>query len=163
MADKEAQHGANLPLESHAKQMSVAGAKRWAHTTANQDFSTYQISQPTHHRLRPDCARLQAHAELRLPRKSLARLLAARSGYGNFAAYHARFNHPDAEKRCRCGAHTTPTHFYYCRHSSHKELLKGKQRQPLTIKELLRTIEGALPFSHWVKILNFFETSSRPR
>ena len=153
----------HLPLELHARQMSVAGAKRWAYTTAKRDFSTYRNSLPAHHRLRPDCARSQPHVELQLRRKSLARLLAARSGHGNLAAYHTRFNDTDAERRCRCGAHTTPTHFYYCRHSSHKELLKGTHGQPLTIKEILETAEGVLAFSRWEGISDFFKISGRPR
>ena len=57
-ADKEAKRGANLPLQAHSKQMSLAGAKQWAYTTANQEFLAYQNSQPAHRRLRPDCARL---------------------------------------------------------------------------------------------------------
>ena len=159
IADREALRGANLPLKTHARQMSIAGAKQWAHTTANQEFSTYQNSQPAHHCLRPDCACSQSHAELQLPQKSFA----ARSGHPNFEAYHTRFNHSDAEKRCRCWALTITTHFYYCSHSSHKELLRSKHGQLLTIKEILETAEGALAFSQWEETSNFFKISSRPR
>ncbi|KAI9037346.1 uncharacterized protein KD926_000633 [Aspergillus affinis] len=40
--------------------------------------------------------------ELKLPRPFLARILAARTGHGDFAAYHERFNHEDAYLFCRC-------------------------------------------------------------
>ena len=40
------------------------------------------------------------------------RLLAAWSGHGDFAAYHRRFGHLDAQMRCRCGQPTAPT--TYC-------------------------------------------------
>ena len=69
-ADREALRGASLPLQSHMKQMSVAGAKRWARTVANQDLSAYQDSQSVQQRLRQDCARLLRPAELRLLRES---------------------------------------------------------------------------------------------
>ena len=161
LANKEASCGAHLPLELHAKQMSTAGAKQWAHITANRDFITYRNSQPAHCRLRPDCACLQLHAELQLPRESLARLLAALSGHGNFAAYHTRFNHPDAKNCCHCGAYKTPTHFYYCRRSTHKELMKDKHGHLLTIKEILETAEGAAAFSQWEEISGFFKTAGQ--
>ena len=153
---------ANLPLQLHTSQMSAAGARRWARTLADQKFSSYQNSLPLHQRLRLSHAGSQPSTELRLPQKNLARLLAAQSGHGNFAAHHARFHHIEAKKRCRCGALTTPTHFYYCRHNRHKRLLTSKQRHRLTIREVLDTPEGAQAFSLWAEILGFFATSRRP-
>ncbi|RAL62915.1 hypothetical protein DID88_004756 [Monilinia fructigena] len=41
--------------------------------------------------------------ELRLPRTLLHRLLAARTAHGDFAQYHRRFGHTDAELNCLCG------------------------------------------------------------
>ena len=55
--------------------------------------------------------------ELRLPRKLLHKLLAARTGHGDFAAYHRRFNHPDANLLCHCGQEKSPIHFLRCRAS----------------------------------------------
>ena len=49
--------------------------------------------------------------ELALPRNLYHHLLAARSGHGDFAAYHRRFNHEDADLHCICGQETSPTHF----------------------------------------------------
>lgn len=53
--------------------------------------------------------------ELTLPRRLLHHLLAARSGHGDFAAYHRRFHHDDAILECECGRETSPTHFVCCR------------------------------------------------
>ena len=53
--------------------------------------------------------------ELGLPRRLLHELIAARTGHGNFAAYHRQFHHEDATLECVCGLETTPTHFIRCR------------------------------------------------
>ena len=55
--------------------------------------------------------------ELRLARRTLHKLLAARTGHGDFAAYHRRFNHPDANLLCHCGQEKSPIHFLRCRAS----------------------------------------------
>ncbi|ODM17527.1 hypothetical protein SI65_07202 [Aspergillus cristatus] len=52
--------------------------------------------------------------ELSLPRATLGRLLAARSGHGDFTQYHERFGHEDAKLECSYGRPKTPHHFYYC-------------------------------------------------
>ena len=43
-----------------------------------------------------------------LPRPSLGRLLSARSGHGDFAAYHRRFKHNNADIYCTCGQEKSP-------------------------------------------------------
>lgn len=53
--------------------------------------------------------------ELGLSRLQLRHLIAARTGHGNFAAHHRRFNNPHAITECTCGEETTPTHFIHCR------------------------------------------------
>lgn len=57
--------------------------------------------------------------ELNLPRRLLYHLLAARTGHGDFAAYHRRLTHLDANLECVCGQETTPTHFIRCRRYAH--------------------------------------------
>ena len=55
-----------------------------------------------------------------LSRPLLHRLLALRTGHGDFSAYHRKFNHPEdsCEMACRhCGADKTPEHIVFCRHS----------------------------------------------
>ena len=58
--------------------------------------------------------------ELSLPRKLLHQILAARSGHGDFAAYHRRLNHTDANLECVRGQETTPIHFIRCRRHANK-------------------------------------------
>ncbi|KAI1002761.1 hypothetical protein K3495_g5442 [Podosphaera aphanis] len=53
--------------------------------------------------------------ELHLSRRLLHGLLAARTGYGDFAAYHRRFHHENANLECDCGLENSPTHFFRCR------------------------------------------------
>lgn len=60
--------------------------------------------------------------ELTLSRRLLHRLIAARTGHGDFAAYHRRLKHVDAELECVCGQETTPTHFITCRRYANSTL-----------------------------------------
>lgn len=91
--------------------------------------------------------------ELALPRQSLGLLLAARSGHGDFAEYHRRWNHEDAVLRCLCGANKTPTHFYFC---------PLRQNAPVRIPPsegipfLLGTPAGARRFADWAAESRFF-------
>lgn len=62
--------------------------------------------------------------ELSLSRKSLSRIIAARTGHGDFAEYHIRFNHADAQLYCHCGSTKTPIHFFFCR------ILRRKRGRP---------------------------------
>jgi hypothetical protein len=49
-----------------------------------------------------------------LDRPMLHRLLAARSGHGDFARYHERFRHYDAVMTCVCRKLRSPSHIFYC-------------------------------------------------
>lgn len=91
--------------------------------------------------------------ELSLPRSSLGRLLAARSGHGDFAAYHERFNHPEALLTCSCGQLKAPQHFLHCP--------LGKQAAPhpwrgQSAREVLGTSKGALLFHQWLQQCSFY-------
>lgn len=59
--------------------------------------------------------RLKEPEELRLPRSVLHRLLAAKTGHGDFAWYHRKFKHEDAVLNCSCGHYKSPEHMVYCR------------------------------------------------
>lgn len=56
----------------------------------------------------------KANPELDLPRRMLGHLLAARTGHGDFAAYHERFNHEDCAPDCLCGRRKDEKHIFYC-------------------------------------------------
>jgi ribonuclease HI len=53
--------------------------------------------------------------ELDLPRATLAKLLSIRSMHGDFAWYHQKFHHSDANLTCSCGRDKTPEHLALCR------------------------------------------------
>lgn len=52
--------------------------------------------------------------ELQLPRPILHRLIAERSGHGDFVGYHERFGH-DTTPICKCGEPRAQGHFAECR------------------------------------------------
>jgi ribonuclease HI len=53
--------------------------------------------------------------ELDLPRSTLHRLLATRTGHGDFDWYHTKFKHKDVVLDCSCGMKKTPDHLVHCR------------------------------------------------
>src|SRR4051812_37045047 len=57
--------------------------------------------------------RLGADKELDLPRATLARLVEARTGHGDFASYVDRFN-LNGLTSCGCGEDKEPDHFWKC-------------------------------------------------
>ena len=52
--------------------------------------------------------------ELTLSRRILAKLLAIRIMHGDFAWYHRKFRHDDAELLCSCGKDKSPDHLIRC-------------------------------------------------
>lgn len=95
--------------------------------------------------------------ELTLARPALALLLAARSGHGDFADYHIRFNHEDAVLTCSCGALKAPTHFFYCPNAQPR-ILPGKHPGQ-ALPFLLGSYKGAQQFAEWIKSSQFYITT----
>ena len=59
---------------------------------------------------------LRCPEELGLPRPMLQKYLAIRTGHGDFAWYHRKFKHDDAELDCSaCRRAKTPEHIVFCR------------------------------------------------
>lgn len=58
-------------------------------------------------------------------RKTLHRLLAARSGHGDFADYHERFGHRESNNNCSCGKRKSPRHIFYCKKIRGHRLVHG--------------------------------------
>lgn len=52
--------------------------------------------------------------EHKLPLWVLSRLIAARTGHGDFAAYHEKFYHTGYLATCSCRQQKTPIHFFFC-------------------------------------------------
>ena len=61
---------------------------------------------------------VKAPPELALPRHTLQRLIAIRTGHGDFAWYHRKFHHKDAKLECGCGMEKTPDHIVHCRYTT---------------------------------------------
>ena len=94
--------------------------------------------------------------ELFLPRPSLGRLLAARSGHGDISAYHLRFKHEDAELLCRYGEPKAPEHFASCdaANPSFGRVVPDDCRDP--VRWALGTAPGAKAFAEWASASRFF-------
>lgn len=94
--------------------------------------------------------------ELALPRRLLHRLIAARTGHGDFAPYHRRFKHANANMYCACGLETSPTHFIRCRlYASQVRKLRKGLTMNIFISQLLgpRCLES---FKEFVRITECF-------
>jgi len=97
--------------------------------------------------------------ELRLRRFALGKLLASRSGHGDFAVYHKRFAHTDAETSCQCGREKTPEHFYFCRLG--RRATRGHWGT-LGIREVLSTPGGATRMDAWLAKTGYFNSVCSP-
>ncbi|POS87609.1 hypothetical protein EPUL_003063 [Erysiphe pulchra] len=102
--------------ETSRNSVSIARAKRLAQDRYNESTVEYwQNKAPERYRRLDIGISTKMPAELfLLPRNSLGKLLAARSGHGDFAEYHRRFHHEDAELNCDCGSDKEPEDPFYC-------------------------------------------------
>ena len=102
---------------------------------------------------------LEKHpSELLLPRAALGRLLAARSGHGDFAEYHERFKHDDALLTCSCGRRKEPSHFYFCR-EGRKAIAHPWGRQP--VADILTTKVRFTTYANWLEKSRFYTAICR--
>lgn len=152
-ADKEAKKGCLASPEDPGPPTSLAAARRLGRVEGWRLFTEYW-SQNAPKRYKDLKIELQKRPpELSLPRAALGRLLAARSGHGDFADYHERFNHEDAKMDCSCGARKDPSHFYYCRRGRRAAAHPWAGSQ---LAEVLRTKEGTAAFSRWLEESCFY-------
>ena len=86
-------------------------------------------------------------------RATLHRILAARSGHGDFAAYHERFGHTDSNNHCKCGERKTPTHVFFCRKLRGNRLLPRHAPRAATIHYLGK---GSGKLAKFLEKSNFF-------
>ncbi|RAL58458.1 hypothetical protein DID88_005162 [Monilinia fructigena] len=105
--------------------------------------------------------------ELRLPRTLLHRLLAARTAHGDFAQYHRRFGHTDAELNCLRGYAKTPEHLVFCEISQRKfHAWPAKpERPPSRPKEGWRYMSAILAhlklFEDFLTVTQYFAINAR--
>lgn len=158
-ADKAAKEGAALPepadpictlasLKRIAKATARESAtKLWA-TTAPANYTELMVRHPKGPEL------------LRLDRKALGHILAARTQHGDFMAYHERFSHSDYTRNCSCGRPKSPLHFFYCKQSTIRKLTR-KAPAAEAIPWLLGSVDGAQKLAKWIIDSKYFSTICR--
>jgi ribonuclease HI len=158
-ADKLAGEAARAPAVSpipatlaHIKRKSKASALKahqitWQSTAPKlyQDLGITVCSNPP---------------ELSLPRASLSRIYAARTGHGDFAAYHKRLHHTDAFLSCSCGRPKSQLHLFYCTRAKRSKI----QDHKANIEYFLGSTKGAMELAKWLEDTKFSEIicPSRP-
>jgi hypothetical protein len=154
-ADIAAKEGAALPPPRDAE-YSYAGLKRQSKATATAAAHRLWLAVlPQTYRDIGISTAPRRPEELQLPRPVLGRLLASRTGHGDFAAYHERFHHYDAYLFCRCGGRKAAFHFLFC------PIAKRKARRPLgppsqVIPYLLGSVKGAQKLATWLAETQFY-------
>ncbi|KAL1956834.1 hypothetical protein VTO42DRAFT_6784 [Malbranchea cinnamomea] len=97
----------------------------------------------------------KAPIEMKLPGITLGKLYASRTGHGDFADYHIRLNHADAELHCLCRHRKAPEHIFYCRLAKREAT---RRRQPAyNLREILATTRGAQEFNGWLNKTRFYK------
>ena len=153
-ADAQAKKGAGFSISlTNPHPARLAWAQRTLKESFWQRFETYWTENAPQ-QYKDLSIRLDRRPhELSLPRATLGRLLAARSGHGDFAQYHERFGHEDTMIECSCGLPKTPLHFYYCQ--------KGHKASPhpwgnQQVDEILRSKAGTRDFHEWLQRSHFY-------
>lgn len=155
-ADQAAKAGAALPHPPHPTH-SLASLKRLAKSSALEASNTlWTLVAPQPYRDLGITTAPRKPSELNLPRPLLGRILASRTGHGDFADYHERFNHEDANLHCRCGKRKSTLHFFFCR------IAKRRARRPPgppseVIAFLLGSGKGARTLAAWLAETRFYE------
>ncbi|RAL59500.1 hypothetical protein DID88_006613 [Monilinia fructigena] len=105
--------------------------------------------------------------ELRLPRTVLHRLLATRTAHGDFAQYHRRFGHTEAELTCLCGFEKAPDHLVFCEISQRKfhAWPARPERPPSRPEEGRRYLSALLAhpelFENFLAVTQYFAINAR--
>ncbi|KAI0999414.1 hypothetical protein K3495_g8783 [Podosphaera aphanis] len=112
--------------------VTLASIKRMARDSSDQLTTEWWTSARTTRYAELELRmRRKKPPELALPRALYARLLAARTGHGDFAAYHRRWNHESATLACPCGRETSVGHLVECRRAlANWRTISGRRRAP---------------------------------
>ena len=135
---------------------SLAGAARWARDRLMQETAEWWRKQKQRAHVLLPPATPKVPEELGIPRRHLARLLAERSGHGNYAAYHDRFGHHGAPRECpfECGLDTAPGHFLECSRLPRPALLRWVDGTAIRRSDVLTSPAGARALSQWLATLS---------
>jgi len=102
--------------------------------------------------------------ELDLKRPTLARLVEARTGHGDFKKHGERRGWPVFDPHCGCGADKEPLHFYHC--PAYAEAWKKRKKKGLEFpsrdrmkqtKWMISTERGAKVFALYAQETRYFE------
>ncbi|KAI1002306.1 hypothetical protein K3495_g5894 [Podosphaera aphanis] len=155
LADLEAKKGAAMP-SPHPPEYSFSSLKRWhtEQTKIAREKWWHTSRPPAYTQLK--IANTPIFPRELLCRKDLGRVVAAKTGHGDFAAYHTRFRHEDATLNCLCGSTKSPIHFLFCRILRRRD---GHPTRPIStlVPHLLGAPEGALTLCKWLGQSRFFQ------
>ncbi|KAL8295706.1 hypothetical protein RB600_001261 [Gaeumannomyces tritici] len=163
-ADAEAKLGTALPVPQYTKP-TVAGIKALARKMSRDARNAWfennlperykDIGLPPIPQRTPDA--------LQLHRKVLQRLIAARTGHGDFNRYHRRFKHED-DNPCRCGKNKSPSHPAFCRLARATEN-KWPKADPSPALDRpgywKRLLEKPTLFASFVEVTNYYTIAGR--
>lgn len=158
VADKAAKEGAGKIPAIAQETYSVASLQRWARQQESQAMHKLwlTVAPSTYQNLGVHSSPINP-GELKLPRFFLGKILAARTGHGDFAEYHERFGHQEAYLYCSCGTKKGPIHFAFCSRAKRRARLPSRSRTPgEALEELLGTSAGAAALAKWFKKTGFF-------
>lgn len=165
-ADELAKQGTTLP-ENPDEAPTYAAVLRQCRAKTATDFRKWwadKAKPPDLYRLLKLPAKLKCPQELRLPRKVLHHLLAARSGHGDFAWYHRKFNHPNAKLDCTCGRAKAPSHLVFCRKTQEPDTKrKWPTFRPEPASQIIywqRLLAEPKEFEHFLKVTQYFQKIS---
>jgi ribonuclease HI len=157
-ADQEAKAAAARAAVSPAPEdvpSTLAYTRRQAKEQATQAFQNYWAENAPKRYADLEIPLQKAPTEIKLPRYILGKLYASRTGHRDFADYHNRLNHADAECHCQCEHRKTPEYFYYCRLAKRAA---GQRRHPAyNLREMLATPREAQEFNSWLNETSFYK------
>lgn len=148
-ADELARRGASLTTPPN-NPPSAAWVKRQAReTTKMKYFLWWADNSPSLYQMAGLNVTLGQPSELLIPRYHLRYLLAARTGHGDFAEYHERFDHEDASLYCTCGRRKSQFHVFYCRKISPDLRIRLGPKARETIERII----GPKHFGEFVELI----------
>ncbi|KAK5994259.1 putative RNA-directed DNA polymerase from transposon BS-like protein [Cladobotryum mycophilum] len=149
MADEQAKLGASLPNNNNT--ITLAAARRIARRKPLTAFQQWwkKEAPASYQRLQLQVT-LREPPELSLTRNNLHRLIAARSGHGDFADYYThKYPGSTATRTCSCGRNKTLDHIFYCRKVNPKHRIKLGLMPSVTIAQYLGP-----DFERFIKLVN---------